>query len=79
MELKNTMTELEKWTESFKSRDGQVEVSLNTDQLKLSNQRNKKKKEWKRMKNIYSIYGTQLKENIYVLLESQKEKRGRKG
>ena len=51
-------------------------MNLKTNNLKLSSQRNEKKKEErKRLKKAYDICGTSSSEPIwYVLLESQKQK-----
>lgn len=49
-------------------------VSLKIGQSKLSNQRTKKNKERKGMKNIYRAYETPLRETVYTSLESQEKR-----
>lgn len=51
-------------------------VSLKIGQLKFSNQRTKKNKERKRMKNTYRTYETPLQETVYTSLESQEKRVG---
>lgn len=49
-ELKNLITSIAEWIEQKKE-----SVRLKTDHLKLSSQKNKKKKEWKGMMKAYGM------------------------
>ena len=82
-EMNNTITEMKTALEGINSRITEAEERISdledrSFEITQSGE-NKFKRIFKRVKKIYVNYQISLTETIYELLESQKEKRGRKG
>lgn len=76
--IKNEMKDaIKSINSSLKQKKGSV--TLNIGHLKYSSQKRIKQKERKRVKKTYRNYGMPSRETICILLESCKEKTGKKG
>lgn len=79
MELKNTVIGVKNSIESINSRLDHIEESVSELEGNSCEINQSEEQEYEKEWEGHGAYGSPLRDTIYVLLESQKEKTGRKG